>query len=67
MSEKHVTVTVTTRRVLRLPTVPHFIRDESDQTVPIEDLTEDQLVEIGKCWTNALVQKSRDRALLKAV
>ncbi len=61
MAEK-VTVTVTTKRTLLLPTLPNFIRDERDAAIPVEDLTQDQLRELGQKWTEALMRKARDRA-----
>lgn len=61
MTEK-VTVTVTTTRTLMLPTLPNFIRDEQDTAIPVEDLTQEQLREIGQKWTDALMRKARDRA-----
>lgn len=61
MAEK-VTVTVKTERTLLLPTLPNFIRDERDAAIPVEDLTQDQLREIGQKWTDALMRKARDRA-----
>lgn len=61
MAEK-VTVSVTTKRTLLLPTLPNFIRDEQDAIIPVEDLTQDQLRELGQKWTEALMRKARDRA-----
>lgn len=63
MAEKmKVTITVKAERTLLLPTLPNFIRDERDAVIPVEDLTQDQLREIGQKWTEALMQKARDRA-----
>ena len=45
------------RRVI-LPSLPKFIRDEDDTAISIENLTEEQLREIGKQWTDALVHKA---------
>ena len=60
MAEKN-NVTVKTERTLLLPTLPNFIRDERDVAIPVEDLTQDQLREIGQKWTEALMRKARDR------
>lgn len=57
-----VRVTLKMERRLKLPTLPNFIRDEDDNAVPVESLTQDQLEEIGRAWTKALQQKARDRA-----
>jgi hypothetical protein len=59
MAEK-VTVTVKTTRTLVLPTLPNFIRTESDESLDIASLTEEQLREIGAKWTEALVRKARE-------
>lgn len=57
-----ITVTVRLERRLKMPTLPNFIRDAAtDEPVDIADLTEDQLREIGKAWTDALVRKARER------
>lgn len=61
MAEK-VTVTVKSTRVLMLPQLPNFLRDEQGGTVPVEDLSQEQLDEVGRKWTDALKQKARDRA-----
>lgn len=60
MGEK-AKITVKTERTLLLPTLPNFLRTESDEAVPIESLTQDQLREIGQQWTDALIRKARDR------
>lgn len=60
MSEK-VTVSVKTERVLLLPTLPNFLRTPSDEPVPIESLTQEQLEEVGRKWTEALKRKARDK------
>jgi hypothetical protein len=63
MAEK-VTVTVKTKRTLMLPQLPNHLRDEQGGTVPVESLSQDQLDEVGRKWTDALKQKARDRAAL---
>jgi hypothetical protein len=56
-----ITVTVKHTRILKLPTLPNFIRDTKDEPVGIETLSEEQLREIGQKWTDALVRKARER------
>lgn len=58
---KTVSLTVKTTRTLLLPTVPNYLRTESDNPVDITTLTEDQLREIGTAWTAALIKRARDR------
>ena len=59
-------IMVETQMEVVLPSLPNFIRTpHKDVSVPIEDLTEDQLREIGKEWTEALIQKSRQRRMDK--
>jgi len=60
MSEK-VTITVKAERKLILPVLPNFLRDEQGSAIAIQDLTQDQLAEIGRQWTEALQRKARDR------
>ena len=50
-------VTVTTS--LEVPTVPNFIKTQIGESVPIKDLTHEQMEAIGKAWTEALIEKSR--------
>ena len=47
-----------------LPQLPNHLRDEQGGTVPVESLSQDQLDEVGRKWTDALKQKARDRAAL---
>jgi hypothetical protein len=56
-----VKITVKTERTLFLPLRPNFIRTLNDEAVDIGDLTEEQLREIGRAWTEAMVRKGRDR------
>jgi hypothetical protein len=60
MADK-VKITVKSERTLLLPTLPNFIRTETEEGVDISTLTEEQLREIGKHWTDALVRKARER------
>jgi hypothetical protein len=57
MSE--ITITVETKRKFKLPTLPNFIRDSEGTSVPIDELTDKQLKQIGDKWTEALQEKAR--------
>lgn len=49
---------VKTEMEIQLPTLPNFIRTPgADVGIPLADLTEDQVREIGRAWAEALVQK----------
>jgi len=55
-------IMVKTQMEIVLPMRPNFIRTpHKDVSVPVADLTDDQLREIGKEWTEALIQKARQR------
>jgi len=63
--KKKVQVTIKTNKTLFLPTLPNFIRSDSDDPmIPIEDLSQEQLTEIGKAWTDALLQHAKERRKL---
>lgn len=49
-------VTVTTQ--LEVPQVPNFIRTKTGESVPIRDLTREQLEAIGKAWAQELIDKA---------
>lgn len=48
-------VTVTTE--LEIPTLPNFIRTQTGESVPIRQLTWEQIDAIGQAWTKALHEK----------
>jgi hypothetical protein len=50
-------VTVTTQ--LEVPSVPNFIRTKTGESMPIKDLTREQMEAIGKAWMEALIEKAR--------
>lgn len=55
-------IMVKTEMEIVLPSLPNFVRTpHKDVAIPIADLTEDQIREIGKQWTDALVQKFRKK------
>ena len=53
------------KKELTIPSIPNFIRTADGEPVPIEDLTDDQLREIGRQWTDSLLVKSRHRGIKK--
>ena len=60
MIEEIEIIIETTQRV-KLPTLPNFIRT-GETTIRIQDLSQKQLQEIGRRWTEALMRKARDKA-----
>ncbi len=47
---------------VHLPMVPNFLRVEgSDATIPIADVTDDELRRIGALWTEELVRIAQSR------
>jgi hypothetical protein len=55
-------LTVKTELEILLPTLPDFVRTaNNDVCMPIYDLTDDQIRELGNYWTNALIDKSRKK------
>lgn len=53
-----ITVIINREHRLRLPMIPSFIRDSQDNAISLADLSDEQLVEIGKQWTQALIHKA---------
>jgi hypothetical protein len=57
---------------IEIPSLPNFIRTKAfDQgtdraSIPIEDFTPDELRDLGKEWTEALIKHSEERRKLKA-
>lgn len=45
----------------RLPILPGYIVTTDGVSIAVETFSEEQLREIGKQWTEALVKKARDR------
>jgi hypothetical protein len=60
--EAVLTVSVKTTRRLKMPMLPNFILDADGGKVAIQELTQEQLGEVGRAWTEALQRKARDRA-----
>jgi len=55
-------IKVTTEAEIILPSVPNFIRTANkDVTIPIGEIPTDQLEQIGKAWTVALIAKASER------
>jgi hypothetical protein len=54
-------ITVKTERVVKLPMLPNFILTEGGDSLPIQSLSQEQLQEVGRAWTDALMRKARDK------
>ena len=53
-------ITVKTEIEILLPSLPNFVRTANkDACMPIDNLTDEQIRELGSCWTNALIDKAR--------
>jgi hypothetical protein len=52
---------------VKVPMVPNFIRTESVMysSVDVADCTDAELEELGKAWTNALIENAKKRRLQK--
>lgn len=60
-SGNHIAITIKREQKICLPSLPNFIRDETEKAISIADFTEEQLREIGKQWTEALVRKAKTK------
>ena len=59
-------LTVKTELEILLPTLPDFVRTaNNDVCMLIDDLTDDQIRELGTYWTNALIDKARKKRSAK--
>lgn len=55
-------IVVKTEMEILLPLLPNFVRtSHKDVAIPLADLTEEQVRDIGKQWTDALVEKFRKK------
>jgi|TARA_R110000851_G_scaffold203940_1_gene355843 hypothetical protein len=56
-------ISVKTEIEIILPLIPNFVRaaDKSVGAIPLADLTEDQVIEISKQWSEALLLKFRSK------
>lgn len=45
----------------QIPRVPNFIRNSLDDGLPIENISEEGLRQIGAAWTEMLIMKARQR------
>ncbi len=62
-----ISILVHTEIEVVLPLVPSLIRTANkDVGIPIGDLSDAQLREIGDKWTTALIEKAQSRRTLKA-
>jgi hypothetical protein len=44
---------------IKLPSVPNFILCANGDKLPVTDFSEEELTEVGKEWTEALIHKRR--------
>lgn len=52
-------ITVKTELEIILPSLPNFVRTANkDVCMPIARLTNDQIKQLGECWTKALIDKA---------
>jgi hypothetical protein len=55
-------ITVKTELEIMLPSLPNFVRTANkDVVMPINELTTDQLKELGDQWTKALIDKANKK------
>ncbi len=45
---------------VKIPLTPNFIRCGND-SIPIEDFTEEELTELGRRWTENLIEKAKKK------
>lgn len=45
------------------PALPNFLRQKGGSLISVEDVSEESLREIGKVWTEQLVQKAKNKPL----
>lgn len=50
---------------VKVPMVPNFLQMEDGQTIPLRAITEDGLRELGKLWTEALVERAKEQAMTR--
>lgn len=58
---KEVVLTIKSERKVLLPTLPNFVRTVNDESIPICELSQDQLEQLGRAWTEELKRKARNR------
>lgn len=61
-------VTLATRTTFLVPSLPNFIRiygKENNGSIPIEDLDDDALKQIGVAYTEALIKLAKQKRRMK--
>lgn len=48
---------------IKIPTIPNFlnVEDRNDISIPISEISEEDLRKIGEEWTEKLVKKSKEK------
>ena len=60
--------TITVKAEIRVPKVPNFFIQSDGSTLPIEAVTDEELEEIGKAYTQELIEQAqKKRAIKKAL
>ena len=44
---------------IKCPSVPNFVRDENDRVFPVSSLTDDEIRQLGKEWTERLIERAK--------
>lgn len=61
MKEKTVKVKAWVTLEVKIPETPNFIISAKGDSIPIQELQEQQLCEIGNIWRDELIAKARKR------
>lgn len=46
---------------VEVPKVPNFLRMSDGQTLPVSAAREDSLRELGRLWTEALIERAKEQ------
>ncbi len=46
---------------IQIPRVPNFFQMADGQTIPISAIKEDGLKEVGRLWTEALIERAQEQ------
>ena len=52
---------ITTKRQIKIPSVPDFILTADGESIPIADLSEEDLIAVAQAWTRELLIKAQNR------
>ena len=58
---KEVVLTIKAERKVLLPRLPNLVRTVNGESIPIHELSQDQLEQLGRAWTEELKRKARDK------